>query len=96
VIPLGDYWNDPRFEQKKPARSQGFPDNIYRPTIHGLEQVPNATHRCNDRNRDVKGLNSLIFGDVWYFGAAAPILPAHFGLRMAENARRGHRRSEIE
>jgi hypothetical protein len=25
VIPLGDYWNDPRFEQKKPGRLRGFP-----------------------------------------------------------------------
>jgi hypothetical protein len=32
---------------------------------------------------------------VWYFGAAAPILPAHFGLRMAENARRGYRPAKL-
>jgi hypothetical protein len=95
VIPLGDYWNDLRFDQKKPGKSQGLPDNIYRPTPDGLEQVPNATHQPHDKNTDVGGRNSLVFGNVWYFGAAAPILPAHFGLRMPENARRGHRRTEI-
>ncbi len=96
VVPLSDYWDDPRFDQKKPGRSQGLPDNIYRPTADGLEQVQNATHQPGDRNKDIGGLNSLVFGDVWYFGAAAPILPVHFGLRMPENARRGHRRSKIE
>jgi hypothetical protein len=38
VIPLKDYWNDSRFEGKKPGRPRGpgeSPDNIYRPTTTG-------------------------------------------------------------
>ena len=39
-IPLKDYWNDPRYEGKKPdafggQRRGGREDNIYRPTLKG-------------------------------------------------------------
>jgi hypothetical protein len=95
VLPLEDYWNDPRFEGKRPGRSNGTPDNIYRPTPVGLEQVPNPKHGAAERADDVGGRNVLIFRNVWHFGPLAPRLPAHFRLRMPENARRGHRRWEI-
>jgi hypothetical protein len=91
-----DYWNDPRFDSKKPGRSSGLPDNIYRPAPHGLERVPNDTHSLKNMAKDIRGLNSLVFQNVWYFGFAAPILPERFVLRMPENARRGHRRCEID
>jgi hypothetical protein len=35
VISLTDYWNDPRFDMKKPGGRPGTPDNIYRPTLTG-------------------------------------------------------------
>jgi hypothetical protein len=44
AIPLADYWDDLRFEGKKPGKSRGFPDNIYRLVLARLEQVPNPTH----------------------------------------------------
>jgi hypothetical protein len=48
---LKEYWNNPRFEGKKPRRSRA-PDNIYRPTTTGdLEQVENETHTRMRRER---------------------------------------------
>jgi hypothetical protein len=82
VIPLADYWNNPRFEGKKPGRSRGYPDNIYRSGNSGLEQVQNPTHGPANMNTDISGANSLVFRTVWYFGPTAPSLPDHFGLRM--------------
>src|SRR5262245_21331657 len=46
VVAMKDYWNDPRFQNKKQGRARDLPDNIYRPTKNGgFEQVPNDTHK---------------------------------------------------
>jgi len=82
VIPLADYWNNPRFEGKKPGRSRGYPDNIYRSVNGGFDQVSNPTHDKNFTENDIRGAKSLVFQAWWYFGANAPTLPAHFVLRM--------------
>jgi hypothetical protein len=82
VVPLEDYWDDPRFGGKKPGRSRGYPDNIYRLVTGGFEQVPNPTHTLENMSTDIGGARSLVFQTIWYFGRAAPMLPEHFGLRM--------------
>lgn len=94
-LPLKDYWEDRRFEGKKPGRSLS-PDNIYRPTRSGrLTQVKNATHSPKDISRDVSGDNALVLSPSWYFGAEVAVLPASFNLRMV-GGRRGHRRFDID
>jgi Nucleotide modification associated domain 2 len=102
VIPLKDYWNDPRFEGKKPGRPgrpRGpgeAPDNIYRPTTTGgLEQVENTTHEPDHMATDVSGVNSLVLTPSWYFGPAVAVLPSNFNLRII-GGRRGERRFEID
>ena len=82
VVPLEDYWADPRFGGKKPGRSRGYPDNIYRIVNGSFEQVPNPTHKLENMRTDIGGARSLVFQTIWYLGPAAPMLPAHFGLRM--------------
>lgn len=97
VIPLNDYWNDLRFEGKRPGRPRGLeelPDNIYRPTAGGLERVQNETHTLADMARDVGGVNALVFKRHWCFGQSVAILPEHFDLRMTKG-RGGHHRFEI-
>jgi hypothetical protein len=100
VIPLETYWDEPRFQGKKPERyggrrDGGLPDNIYRLTPAGtLEQVENETRGPQDVARDVGGGNALVFRQFWYFGSTAPVLPDVFGLRIA-GGRRGHRRSDL-
>jgi hypothetical protein len=99
VIPIADYWNDPRFDGKKPGRHRGpreLPDNIYQPTATGsLGQVRNDTHTAVDVERDLGGLNALVLQRSWYFGPTVAILPAGFGLRMI-GGRRGERHSQID
>jgi hypothetical protein len=61
VIPLADYCNNPRFEGKKPGRSRGYPDNIYRPANGGFDQVLNPTHDKSFTENDIWGAKSLVF-----------------------------------
>jgi hypothetical protein len=96
VIPMKDYWNDLRFQDKKQGRAQKLPDNIYRPTNDGrFEQVPNATHKPDALARDVGGMNALALSPSWHFGEAVAVLPTHFKLRMI-GGRRNHRLVEID
>jgi hypothetical protein len=60
ALDFASYWNDPRFEGKKPGRS-ARPDNIYRPTGYGLIQVPNPTHTPQQATKDTSGGYSLVF-----------------------------------
>ena len=88
VIPMQDYWNDPRFQGKKQGRAQELPDNIYRPTDDGrFEQVPNDTHKPDALATDVGGKNALVLKPSWRFGPTVAVLPAHFKLRMTGGRR---------
>jgi hypothetical protein len=93
IIPLDEYWSDPRFSGKKPDRTP-LPDNFYRPTRNGLQQVPNPIHGQDSVARDIGGINALVFDPAWGFGAYGPRLPAEFGLRMV-GGRRGERICEL-
>lgn len=93
VIPLAEYWSDPRFAGKKPARTSR-PDNFYRPSRGGFIQVANPVHGEDSFSRDVSGLNALVFDPAWRFGAYGPRLPTDFGLRMV-GGRRGERICEL-
>jgi hypothetical protein len=89
VILLADYWDDPRFANKKPGRTPR-PDNLYRQSRGRLVQVPNPIHGPESTPTDISGKNSLIFDPAWRFGAYGPRLPTDFELRMV-GGRRGHR-----
>jgi hypothetical protein len=93
VIPFSAYWTDARFQEKKPDRAVGMPDNIYKPTPTGLRQVPNPKHGPRAAKSDTRGLNVLIFQRVWRC-IPGQVLPLDFGLRMSPG-RRGHRRHEL-
>lgn len=83
VLPLGKYWEDPRFLARRPpgtemAHGGEIPtDNIYRPSPvgGGLVWVPNRVHDQGNVQRDTSGLNALVADRYWYFGAEAPIFP---------------------
>lgn len=50
-LTLGEYWNDPRFVDRRPGGA-GYPDNIYQPTKDGgLQQVANPVHGAEHRHR---------------------------------------------
>ena len=87
---FADYWNDKRFQAKKPDRCTR-PDNFYRPTTDGgLLWVENPVHGPEATQHDTDGLYVLAFNPSWRFGANGPPLPTEFGLRMT-HGRRGER-----
>jgi len=92
-LTLEEYWNDRRFEGKKP-NSSSTPDNIYQPKDDGLLHVSNNSHGPGAFTRDTSGQYVLIFNPSWYFGSGGPLMPAEFGLRMT-SGRRAHRKSEF-
>lgn len=94
-LTFAEYWADPAFAPKKPGISS-TPDNIYRPSDKDGKfiQLSNTSHGPDGLNRDIGGRFVLAFDPTWYFGAAAPILPAKFGLRMIKK-RRGHCETQL-
>ena len=92
-LTFADYWNDPRFQGKKPDRCQR-PDNFYRPVDGGLLWVDNPVHGPEAAQHDTNGVYVLAFNPSWRFGANGPPLPEHFGLRMT-GARRGQRVADL-
>ncbi|MGQ0560199.1 MAG: hypothetical protein ACT4OE_11590 [Sphingosinicella sp.] len=86
VLTFEQYWDDGRFEAKKPSHSS-VPDNIYQPVDGILKQVANSIHGPDNIITDLDGRNVLIFDRAWYFGELEPGLPEHFGLWMVGNRR---------
>lgn len=87
MIKFNKYWEDMRFQYKKPAmngsKKQKYGDNIYSfdETQDKLLQV-NSHHSLeggttNEINfkRDTGGKNVLISKHFWYFGEGAPQIP---------------------
>lgn len=75
VLPLGDYWRDPRFRAKRPG-GVGPPDNFYRAGLGGsLRRVDNALHGPDLAAQDIGGRHALVSRHFWYFGDQSPELP---------------------
>ena len=86
VLPIEEYWDDPRFRGKRPDRSE-TPDNIYQLIDGNLLQVPNTSHSEGNIATDIRGKNALIFSRVWHMGDDRPELPDIFDLRVVANRR---------
>jgi hypothetical protein len=73
VVTLEKYFDDSRFEEKKPVRGK-FPemcgDNIYYrdPATRSFIQEPSPFHGKDDITHDTHGEKVLISDDFWYFG----------------------------
>ena len=75
VLPLADYWRDPRFRAKRPGGA-GPPDNFYRAGRGGsLMRVNNALHGAELATQDISGRHALVSWHFWYFGDQSPELP---------------------
>lgn len=76
-LKLGEYWDDPRFRDRRPGATP-YPDNFYRPSAEGrLVQVPNSVHVPEDWAKDCSGLHVLLSERFWYFGHESVPLPNH-------------------
>lgn len=94
VMPLEEYWEDPRFLSKRPGHSV-VPDNIYCLEENRFRQVPNPIHDSSNVDTDLGGRNVLVFGEAWHFGGDGPDIPSFFGLHVPMNARRTEPLREI-
>lgn len=89
IVTYSDYWNDVRFQAKKPnffgSEKAAFGDNIYRRDESGIWQQLDSHHtnddgsRCEDNvNKDTSCENVLISRNFAYWGGNGPILPHRF------------------
>lgn len=79
------YWNDPRFQYKKPnlhgSKKQAFGDNIYHTISGDWEQVdshhsyPDGTPNPANITRDTKTDRVLVATHFVYFGGIGPEIP---------------------
>ena len=87
-LPLGNYWSDPRFANRRP-RASPIPDNFYRATDAGsLVQVRNSIHGPTEAAKDIRGRHALLGRRFWYFGVNSVPLPNE--LMHLVHATQGH------
>ncbi|MBI1363018.1 MAG: hypothetical protein GC134_03455 [Proteobacteria bacterium] len=94
-IPFADFFTDPRFQAKKPSRSNPKGDNFF-DLRAGTLQVVNtrAAHagKADKIARDLRTPLAVIGHTFWYFGANAPEVPGKLQQsRIVQGNRRGHR-----
>lgn len=86
IISFDEYWNDPRFQYKKPYLKgtlvQMYGDNFYHTVDGRMVQEPSAhsnpvlEQRIKLYNKDVKGKRVLLSKTFYYFGDNSPLIPA--------------------
>jgi hypothetical protein len=74
-LTLGEYWEDIRFEDRKPERTPR-PDNFSRRNSSGtFIQVPNRVHTQAHAPTDLSGRYVLLSDRFWYFGQNSVPIP---------------------
>jgi hypothetical protein len=84
TLTFNDYWDDPRFQQKKPilhaSRMYAFGDNIYRKNDDGLwfqadshHSLPNSAPNDFNIRTDTSADRVLISNDFAYWGGSGPL-----------------------
>jgi hypothetical protein len=106
AIPFNEYWNGPRYQEKKAnlrgSKKQAFGDNIYFKPFGKPWQQINSHHSfadgsCNIANvRNDTQANRVLIGEEFiYWGGNGPKIPAKFrnynGIDIC--AKRGHKRN---
>lgn len=86
IISFDEYWNDPRFQYKKPYLKgtlvQMYGDNFYHTVDERMVQEssahsnPDLEQRIKLYNKDVKGKRVLLSKTFYYFGDNCPLIPA--------------------
>ncbi len=85
-ITMQDYWDDPRFQYKKPMMKgtlvSMFGDNFYHKDTNGEWIQEDSAHSNKDgscnfehKNKDTGGKNVLISEQFYYFGDNALLIP---------------------
>lgn len=110
TVTTEDYWNDPRFEDKKPNQYSSWKaasgDNIYFPSaggnwgqLHSYHSTEDGAQRSDHTARDTGVPRILVSQNFVYFGGEGPKLPARFlegGEMNLMRARRNYQREQDE
>ena len=101
VLTTAQYWNDPRFEVKKPSDSSIIHlvgDNIYEPLDNGDWKQLLSLHGPNDIERDLSEQTVLVSDKFVYFGSDSCTLPENFlqGPERLIKKGPGHRKESRE
>jgi hypothetical protein len=83
VVPLEQYFADPRFAAKRASRPEDVTapcvcsvgDNIYELRDGQWIQYPNRSHGSEQILKDTRGRNALISTEFFYFGCEPLIIP---------------------
>jgi len=97
-LTFNEYWNDPRFQCKKPVLNgsfvQMYGDNFYHQDAVGNWIQENSAHSINDNTpnnkhlkTDTGGENVLISKTFYYFGKSAIPIPEKFKSIVCTDAR---------
>ena len=93
TMTFDEYWNDPRFQCKKPVLNNSakyfFGDNIYHNVIEGRSAIQSDSHHSlsgggtnyDNLKRDIKSNRILISDNFIYFGKDAEYPPEHLRCR---------------
>ena len=102
AVSFNDYWNDPRFNNKRPnlhaSKMRAFGDNIYQwNDLNGSWLQADSHHSWHDGTlnihnvrRDTSVNRVLVSDDFVYFGGQGPKIPT-FGGKNIVHAGIGHR-----
>lgn len=89
ALSFDKYFNDKRFECKKPPHDPTG-DNIYYKQNGKFIQLENKHHSAKEIEHDTKTDRVLIGSLFWYFGGKGPSIPSKFGSIIKEGP--GHKR----
>lgn len=89
ILGFQDYWDDPRFQAKRPVRRgslrQRHGDNIYHRGIDDAWIQENSRHSRYDGSpnpdhirKDTSADAVLVSSEFWYFGGSGPRIPKRF------------------
>ncbi len=105
ILTYDQYWNDPRFHQKKPnlegSLKQAFGDNVYHRNRKTGKWIQENSHHSHEDGRpnaanirhDTQTPRVLISAEFAYWGGAGPVIPSRFRSYKGRDvcAHRGHK-----
>jgi len=90
ILTYDEYWNDPRFHQKRPnlrgSLKQAYGDNIYHRNgttgrwvqANSHHSHPNGCPNQNNSDHDTQSPKVLVGSEFAYWGGSGPRIPARF------------------
>ncbi len=91
VLSFDKYFNDARFESKKPDDDHPHGDNIYYKVEGKFTQLESSHHTEETSEHDTQSDSMLIGSLFWYFGGSGPKIPSRFVPELIKSGP-GHKR----